>query len=82
MFLSELWVLNGKMQNSRCILNCFKKGCMLVREPIILRDQIEQSRQELRRLVERHGMHDDKVLKQSMVLDELINKYTRLIEKY
>ncbi|MEC0105779.1 aspartyl-phosphate phosphatase Spo0E family protein [Paenibacillus taichungensis] len=55
---------------------------MLVREPIILRDQIEQSRQELRRLVERHGMHDDKVLKQSMVLDELINKYTRLIEKY
>jgi enamine deaminase RidA (YjgF/YER057c/UK114 family) len=53
-----------------------------VREIKQIKDQIEQNRQHLRRLVERHGMHDDKVLKQSMVLDELINKYTRLIEKY
>ncbi|MFE6079034.1 aspartyl-phosphate phosphatase Spo0E family protein [Paenibacillus sp. NPDC057886] len=54
-----------------------------MREPRILRDQIEQNRQHLRWLVEKHGMHDDKVLKQSsMVLDELINKYIRLREKH
>ncbi|WP_139209435.1 MULTISPECIES: aspartyl-phosphate phosphatase Spo0E family protein [unclassified Paenibacillus] len=48
-----------------------------MREPRILRDQIEQSRQELRRLVERHGMHDDRVLQQSRILDELINEFNR-----
>ncbi|OAX45421.1 hypothetical protein gpAD87_31185 [Paenibacillus sp. AD87] len=53
-----------------------------VREIKQIKDQIEQNRQHLRRLVEKHGMHDDKVLKQSMVLDELINKYIRLREKH
>lgn len=53
-----------------------------VKEIKQIKNQIEQNRQNLRRMVEKHGMHDDKVLKQSMVLDELINKYNRLIEKY
>lgn len=46
-----------------------------MREPIILRDQIEISRQELLRLVENYGMQDYKVLQQSWILDELINEY-------
>ncbi|WP_440115577.1 aspartyl-phosphate phosphatase Spo0E family protein [Paenibacillus sp. QZ-Y1] len=48
-----------------------------MRKPRILKDQIEQGRQELSRLVGNHGMHDDKVLQQSMILDELINEYNR-----
>ncbi|MEC0126026.1 aspartyl-phosphate phosphatase Spo0E family protein [Paenibacillus pabuli] len=43
-----------------------------------IKDQIEQNRQDLQRLVLKHGMHDNKVLQQSMVLDELINKYNRI----
>ncbi|QOS76487.1 aspartyl-phosphate phosphatase Spo0E family protein [Paenibacillus sp. JNUCC31] len=43
-----------------------------------IRDQIEQNRQDMRRLVEKYGINDDKVLQQSMMLDELINKYIRL----
>ncbi|MFS0859380.1 Spo0E family sporulation regulatory protein-aspartic acid phosphatase [Paenibacillus taichungensis] len=46
-----------------------------VRELIILRDQVEISRQELLRLVENHGMQDYKVLQHSRILDELINEY-------
>jgi enamine deaminase RidA (YjgF/YER057c/UK114 family) len=52
-----------------------------VREIQQIKDQIEQNRQNLRRLAEKHGMHSDKVLRQSMVLDELINKYIQLKTK-
>jgi len=48
-----------------------------VRVPKQIRDQIEQNRKELSRLAADHGMHDQKVLHQSMVLDELINEYYR-----
>lgn len=48
-----------------------------MRELEQIRDQIEQNRQELRRLVENHGMCEDRVLQQSMLLDELINKYNQ-----
>ncbi|MEK4371150.1 aspartyl-phosphate phosphatase Spo0E family protein [Paenibacillus sp. FSL R5-0473] len=46
-------------------------------EPIQITDKIERNRQELSRLAENHGMQDNKVLRQSMVLDELINEYYR-----
>ncbi|GGH63566.1 aspartyl-phosphate phosphatase Spo0E family protein [Paenibacillus silvae] len=46
-------------------------------EPMQIKDRIERNRQELRRLAENHGMQDNKVLEQSMVLDELINEYYR-----
>lgn len=49
-----------------------------VSELIQIRDQIEQSKQHLCLLVEEHGMQDYKVLQQSRVLDELINRYIRL----
>ncbi|MDK8192861.1 aspartyl-phosphate phosphatase Spo0E family protein [Paenibacillus sp. UMB7766-LJ446] len=52
-----------------------------MREIQQIKDQIEQNRQNLRRLAEKHGMHSDKVLRQSMVLDELINKYIQLKTK-
>ncbi|WP_353959099.1 aspartyl-phosphate phosphatase Spo0E family protein [Paenibacillus sp. PK1-4R] len=47
-------------------------------ELIQIRDQIEQSKQHLCLLVEEHGMQDYKVLQQSRVLDEQINRYIRL----
>ncbi|GAS84770.1 aspartyl-phosphate phosphatase Spo0E family protein [Paenibacillus amylolyticus] len=47
-------------------------------ELIQIRDQIEQSKQYLSLLAEQHGMQDYKVLQQSRVLDELINRYIRL----
>ncbi|MBR2565787.1 MAG: aspartyl-phosphate phosphatase Spo0E family protein [Paenibacillus sp.] len=46
-------------------------------EPMQIKDRIERDRQKLRQLAENHGMQDDKVLKQSMILDELINEYYR-----
>ncbi|MBB6024948.1 hypothetical protein HNR77_006094 [Paenibacillus sp. JGP012] len=48
-----------------------------MRELSILKDQIEQGRQELSRLVDQYGIPNVKVLEQSMVLDELINEYNR-----
>lgn len=54
-----------------------KEGVHAVSEPKQIRDQIEQNRHELSRLAENHGMQDNKVLRQSMVLDELINEYNR-----
>lgn len=54
-----------------------KEGVHAVSEPKQIRDQIERNRHELSRLAENHGMQDNKVLRQSMVLDELINEYNR-----
>jgi len=48
-----------------------------MRELSILKDQIEQGRQELCRLVDQYGIPNVKVLDQSMALDELINEYNR-----
>ncbi|PYE43184.1 aspartyl-phosphate phosphatase Spo0E family protein [Paenibacillus barcinonensis] len=48
-----------------------------MRELSILKDQIEQGRQELSRLVDQYGIPNVKVLEQSMALDELINEYNR-----
>ncbi|WP_091020024.1 MULTISPECIES: aspartyl-phosphate phosphatase Spo0E family protein [Paenibacillus] len=48
-----------------------------MRERSILKDQIEQGRQELSRLVDQYGIPSVKVLEQSMALDELINEYNR-----
>jgi hypothetical protein len=50
-----------------------------MRELSILKDQIEQGRQELSRLVDQYGIPNVKVLEQSMALDELINEYNRCI---
>lgn len=50
-----------------------------MRELSILKDQIEQGRQELSRLVDQYGIPNVKVLEQSMALDELINEYNRFI---
>lgn len=55
----------------------YKEGVHAVSEPIQITDKIERNRQELSRLAENHGMQDNKVLRQSMVLDELINEYYR-----
>lgn len=49
-----------------------------MRERSILKEQIEQGRQELSRLVEQYGIPNVKVLEQSMALDELINEYNRV----
>ncbi|ETT42267.1 aspartyl-phosphate phosphatase Spo0E family protein [Paenibacillus sp. FSL H7-689] len=49
-----------------------------MRERSILKDQIEQGRQELSRLVDQYGIPNVKVLEQSMALDELINEYNRV----
>ena len=43
-----------------------------------MKEQIEQGRQELSRLVEQYGIPNVKVLEQSMALDELINEYNRV----
>nr|WP_154892023.1 aspartyl-phosphate phosphatase Spo0E family protein [Paenibacillus xylanexedens] len=51
-------------------------------EPMQIKDRIERDRQKLRRLAENHGMQDNKVLEQSMVLDELINEYYRFKYKH
>ncbi|WP_458125022.1 Spo0E family sporulation regulatory protein-aspartic acid phosphatase [Paenibacillus sp. Z3-2] len=48
-----------------------------MRERSILKDQIEQGRQELSRLVDQYGIPNVKVLEQSKALDELINEYNR-----
>ncbi|MDR6720080.1 aspartyl-phosphate phosphatase Spo0E family protein [Paenibacillus sp. 2003] len=48
-----------------------------MRELSILKDRIEQGRQELSRLVDQYGIPNVKVLEQSMALDELINEYNR-----
>ncbi|TDL63263.1 aspartyl-phosphate phosphatase Spo0E family protein [Paenibacillus amylolyticus] len=48
-----------------------------MRELSILKDQIEQGRQELSRLVDQYGIPNVKVLEQSMALDKLINEYNR-----
>lgn len=66
--------------NSLLILNVFlecPRGVHAMRELSILKDQIEQGRQELSRLVDQYGIPNVKVLEQSMVLDELINEYNR-----
>ncbi|WP_342553896.1 aspartyl-phosphate phosphatase Spo0E family protein [Paenibacillus sp. FSL R7-0652] len=49
-----------------------------MRELSILKDEIEQGRQELSRLVDQYGIPNVKVLEQSMALDELINEYNRV----
>nr|WP_211084549.1 aspartyl-phosphate phosphatase Spo0E family protein [Paenibacillus xylanexedens] len=54
-----------------------KEGVHAVSEPVQITDKIERNRQELSRLAENHGMQDNQVLRQSMVLDELINEYNR-----
>ncbi|KOY17245.1 aspartyl-phosphate phosphatase Spo0E family protein [Paenibacillus xylanivorans] len=48
-----------------------------MRKRSVLKDQIEQGRQELSRLVDQYGIPSVKVLEQSMALDELINEYNR-----
>nr|WP_154984963.1 aspartyl-phosphate phosphatase Spo0E family protein [Paenibacillus xylanexedens] len=48
-----------------------------MRKLSILKDQIEQGRQELSRLVDQYGIPNVRVLEQSMALDELINEYNR-----
>lgn len=55
----------------------YKEGVHAVSEPVQITDKIERNRQELSRLAENHGMQDNKVLQQSMLLDELINEYNR-----
>lgn len=65
---------------SLLILNVFPecpRGVHAMRERSILKDQIEQGRQELSRLVDQYGIPSVKVLEQSMALDELINEYNR-----
>ncbi|WFA83781.1 aspartyl-phosphate phosphatase Spo0E family protein [Paenibacillus amylolyticus] len=49
-----------------------------MRELSILKDQIEQGRQELSRLVDQYEISNIKVIEQSMALDELINEYNRV----
>ncbi len=60
----------------------YKEGVYAVSEPLQIKDRIERDRQKLRRLAENHGMQDNKVLEQSMVLDELINEYYRFQYKH
>lgn len=55
----------------------YKEGVHAVSEPVQITDKIERNRHELSRLAENHGMQDNKVLQQSMLLDELINEYNR-----
>ncbi|MGG1616432.1 aspartyl-phosphate phosphatase Spo0E family protein [Paenibacillus sp. NRS-1782] len=43
----------------------------------ILRYRLEKNRQKLYDLQKEHGLDDARVLKQSMLLDELINQYNR-----
>lgn len=61
---------------SKCFLEC-PRGVHAMRELSILKDRIEQGRQELSRLVDQYGIPNVKVLEQSMALDELINEYNR-----
>ncbi|WP_339298913.1 aspartyl-phosphate phosphatase Spo0E family protein [Paenibacillus sp. FSL R5-0623] len=49
-----------------------------MRELSNLKDQIEQGRQELSRLVNQYEISNIKVIEQSMALDELINEYNRV----
>ncbi|KLU58433.1 hypothetical protein EL84_01385 [Paenibacillus sp. VT-400] len=49
-----------------------------MRELSILKNQIEQGRQELSRLVDQYEISNIKVIEQSMALDELINEYNRV----
>ncbi|MEK3705922.1 aspartyl-phosphate phosphatase Spo0E family protein [Paenibacillus sp. FSL R7-0198] len=49
-----------------------------MRELSNLKDQIEQGRQELSRLVDLYEIPNIKVIEQSMALDELINEYNRV----
>ncbi|GEM_PF-1005313 len=55
----------------------YKEGVHAMSEPKQIKDKIERNRHELSRLAENHGMQDNKVLQQSMLLDELINEYNR-----
>ncbi|WP_345774773.1 aspartyl-phosphate phosphatase Spo0E family protein [Paenibacillus amylolyticus] len=67
--------------NSKLILNVFlecPRGVHAMRELSILKDQIEQGRQELSRLVDQYEISNIKVIEQSMALDELINEYNRV----
>jgi len=78
MFLKALVVMSET--NSLLILNVFLeclRGVHAMRELSILKDQIEQGRQELSRLVDQYGIPNVKVLEQSMALDKLINEYNR-----
>ncbi|WP_431090010.1 Spo0E family sporulation regulatory protein-aspartic acid phosphatase [Paenibacillus sp. 8b26] len=43
----------------------------------ILRHSLEKNRQKLYDLQKKYGFDDARVLKQSMILDELINQYNR-----
>lgn len=45
--------------------------------PDALKVRIEKERKELNLLAERYGLRDTRVLKQSMLLDSLINMYNQ-----
>lgn len=45
--------------------------------PDVLKFRIEKERKELNLLAERYGLRDTRVLKQSMLLDSLINMYNQ-----
>ncbi|MFM9276625.1 aspartyl-phosphate phosphatase Spo0E family protein [Paenibacillus jiagnxiensis] len=46
-------------------------------EQVSLSQRIEESRQQLYELEQKYGLSHASVLRQSMVLDELINEYNR-----
>ncbi|WP_036650363.1 aspartyl-phosphate phosphatase Spo0E family protein [Paenibacillus wynnii] len=46
-------------------------------EPKGLKQEMETARQRLNHLEKRYGLRHSRVLKQSMVLDELINEYNQ-----
>jgi hypothetical protein len=49
-----------------------------VKEATSLKQKIEISRQKLYELEQQHGLGHFSILKQSMVLDELINQYNHI----
>lgn len=46
---------------------------------VLIKDNIEKARQKLHQLELQYGLRHPVVLEQSMYLDELINKYNRLL---
>lgn len=47
----------------------------------VIRQRIEESRQLLYQLGKKYGLRHPKVLKQSMELDELLNRYNKALVK-
>ncbi|WP_313960298.1 aspartyl-phosphate phosphatase Spo0E family protein [Paenibacillus xylanexedens] len=78
MFLKVLSIISKTKQHTyfKSFLES-PRGVHAMRELSILKDQIEQGRQELSRLIDQYGIPNVKVLEQSMALDELINEYNR-----